>query len=86
MIHRILLCVCALIALPAFAQESKTLQDFETSADLRLWEFKQKSASLSPEHATHGSKSLKISSTEYMTSLGGVFLISVTAFLATCRG
>ena len=37
-----------------YAQEVKTLQDFEVSADLSLFEFKNKTAVLSDEHATHG--------------------------------
>jgi hypothetical protein len=50
----------------ATAQDSKLLLDFESDADLKLWDFAQKSGSIVAEHATHGQKCLKIASTEHM--------------------
>src|SRR5689334_23120335 len=53
---------CALLALTtsAFAaQEVKLLNDFETDADLKVWDA-EGSVSLSDQHATHGTKSLKV--------------------------
>ncbi|HYG77472.1 MAG TPA: glycoside hydrolase domain-containing protein [Planctomycetota bacterium] len=57
-----------LITSAAFAQNVKVLQDFETDADLKIWEFKKKSAVLSDKNVTHGKKSLQISANEYMVS------------------
>lgn len=68
MTHRALAIIFSLLALPTLAQETKTLQDFESPADLRTWDFKQKSASLSDQHATHGQHALRISASEYMNS------------------
>jgi hypothetical protein len=56
------------LALSSQAQQTKTLLDFETPDDLRFFEFKQKSASLSTEHATHGAHSVKIAANEYLNS------------------
>ncbi|MBA3708859.1 MAG: hypothetical protein H0W83_08590 [Planctomycetes bacterium] len=42
------------------------LCDFETPADLGMWEVRNKSAALSDQHVTHGAKSLKISASDYM--------------------
>lgn len=50
------------------AQETKLLLDFESPADLKLFEFKQKSAAPSSDHATHGKTALKIASNEYMVT------------------
>jgi len=50
------------------AQQTKTLVDFESPADLKLFDFKQKSASVSNEHATHGQHALRISASEYLNS------------------
>lgn len=63
----ILLALLALVS-SAQAQSVKVLQDFESDADLRVWDFKQKSARLSPDHATSGSRSLRISADEYLNS------------------
>eukprot|EP00825_Cyclidium_porcatum_P051842 TRINITY_DN9656_c0_g1_i1.p1 TRINITY_DN9656_c0_g1~~TRINITY_DN9656_c0_g1_i1.p1 ORF type:complete len:488 (+),score=37.11 TRINITY_DN9656_c0_g1_i1:307-1770(+) len=53
---------------PLLGQQVKVLQDFEQASDLRLWEFKQKSGTLSDQHATSGKQSLKISANEYLNS------------------
>jgi hypothetical protein len=58
-----------LFALSAAAeQQVKTLNDFDSDADLRAWEFKHKSATLSDQHVTHGSRSVKIAPNEYVNS------------------
>ena len=56
------------LALSSRAQQSKTLADFESPDDLRIFEFKQKSATLSTDHATHGQHSVRISANEYLNS------------------
>lgn len=71
MTYRAFACVLLLngiLGLVLAAQESRTVLDFESAADLRGWEFKQKSAVLSDQHVTHGAKSLKISANEYMVT------------------
>ncbi len=50
------------------AQQVRVLQDFEQAGDLRLWEFRQKSATLSDQHATSGRQSLRVSANEYLNS------------------
>jgi hypothetical protein len=55
-------------AVAASAQEVKTLQDYETPADLRAWDFKSKAAALSTEHATRGTHSIKITTPDYLFS------------------
>ncbi len=52
----------------ARAQETKTLQDFESPEDLKVWEFRNKSAALSDQHATHGAHSVKIAANEYLNT------------------
>ncbi|MBA3708212.1 MAG: hypothetical protein H0W83_05265 [Planctomycetes bacterium] len=56
------------LACGAFAAQETVVVDFETDADLALWEFGKKSAALVAEHATHGKTCVKISSDEGMTS------------------
>ena len=60
--------VIGLAALTARGQETKVLHDFEQPGDLRLWEFKLKSAQITTAHATHGKSALKIQAGEYMNS------------------
>jgi len=59
------------------AQEVRTLLDFESPADVRVFDLKQKSASLSSEHATHGKRSLKISANEYLNTFRFARLVGV---------
>ncbi len=68
---RFLVVVAVFFLLPglqSFAQEVKTLVDFETPADLNIFEFRNHSAALSDQHATHGAHSLKIAANEYLTT------------------
>ncbi|HSI37254.1 MAG TPA: hypothetical protein VK986_26945 [Tepidisphaeraceae bacterium] len=60
--------ICALLATPTIAQEVKVLQSYETDADAKAWEFKQKSATPSDRHVTHGKRSLKLAGNEYMVT------------------
>lgn len=60
--------VCTAALSAGAAQQTRILHDFENENDVRLWEFKQRSASRSDQHASHGQSSLKISANEYMVS------------------
>ncbi len=60
--------LCLLIAPCVSGQEVKTLLDFETDADLKFFEIKNKSAVISEAHATHGQHSVKVSVNEYLTT------------------
>ena len=60
--------LCLMLISAAFGQETKTLLDFETPADLKFFDFKNHSAELSDLHATHGSHSIKISGNEYLNT------------------
>ncbi|MBA3845047.1 MAG: hypothetical protein H0X45_00235 [Planctomycetes bacterium] len=65
-IRPILLVFLVAAALPA-AQE-RVLVSFEEDADLPKWEVQQNTATFSDEHATHGRRSLKFASNEYLVS------------------
>ncbi|HYE21544.1 MAG TPA: hypothetical protein VEA69_24070 [Tepidisphaeraceae bacterium] len=60
--------ICAILALPTIAQDVKVLQSYETDADAKAWESKQKSAAPSDQHVTHGKRSLKLAGNEYMVT------------------
>src|SRR4051812_33042248 len=62
------LCSFLVLSCGAMAQEVKTLLDFETPADLNVFEFKNKSATLSDLHATHGKHSVKIMTNELLNA------------------
>ncbi len=50
------------------ADQERVLASFEDDADLRSWEIQQGSAQFSDQHATHGKRSLKLASNEYLVS------------------
>jgi hypothetical protein len=64
-------CLVAVLWYPPFtsaAPETRILNDFETPADLRFFNYKLNSAELSDQHVTHGQHSMKISLGEYLNS------------------
>lgn len=61
--------IAAQAAAQDVAQEVKTILDFETPADLRAWDFKNKSAAVSDQHATRGKHSIKITAPEYLFAM-----------------
>src|SRR5262245_53636118 len=56
------------LGVSVFAQETKVVLDFESEADLKFFEFKNKSAGLSDAHVTHGKKCVKIAANEYLNT------------------
>ncbi|HYE08282.1 MAG TPA: hypothetical protein VEL07_22400 [Planctomycetota bacterium] len=58
----------ALIAAALPAAQEHVLVSFEEEADLNRWEIQQGSAQISDQHATHGRRSLKVASNEYLVS------------------
>lgn len=56
--------IVAVLALAG--QDVKVLHDFESEDELRAWEFKSRSAMLSPQHATRGKSSVRIAADEYL--------------------